>query len=111
MPLYCYRDEAGHDHEEYVRQPDDRGCQTVICRLCQATMAPVLAFGHGLVYFEEGRPRRIWNLETSDERDAQGRKLPSRPVYVRSHEEHKTLMKRRGVDFANRGVGYPGQWT
>ena len=110
MPMYLFRDEAGHEREEYVSSADDKGCQTIICRICKATMAPVVSFGQGLCYFEEGRARRIWNLESADERDAKGNKVPAKPVFVRSAGEHRRLMKQRGVDFANRGVGYKGQW-
>ena len=110
MPMYLYRDESGHEREEFTASADDKGCRTLICQVCRSTMAPVIAFGRGLCYFEEGRARRIWNLENADGRDAQGNKIQAKPVYVRSHEEHKRLMKQRGVDFANRGVGYKGQW-
>ena len=110
MPMYLYRCEAGHEREEFTASADDKGCRTLICKTCRSTMAPVIAFGQGLCYFEEGRARRIWNLENADGRDAQGNKIQAKPVYVRSHSEHKRLMKQRGVDFANRGVGYKGQW-
>jgi hypothetical protein len=60
-------------------------------------MAPVITYGQGLLYFEEGRGRMIWNLG-------------DQPVQVKSHEEHKRLMRINKVDFANRGTGYPGQW-
>lgn len=110
MPTYIFSDESGHEKEIFTHHADDKGCQTLICRLCGSTMAPRVSFGHGLCYFEEGRARRIWNLESADERDAHGNKLPAKPVFVRSHEEHKRLMKQRGVDFATRGVGYKGQW-
>lgn len=60
-------------------------------------MAPIISYGQGLCYFEEGRARTIWNLGPE-------------PVQVRSHEEHKRLMRQNKVDFANRGTGYPGQW-
>lgn len=110
MPMYLYKDEAGHEQEQFAMVSDDKGCVTVFCKHCRSTMAPVLAFGQGLCYFEEGRAQRIYNLETI-QRDAQGRNLGVKPVYVRSHGEHRRLMKQAGVDFANRGVGYPGQWT
>jgi len=110
MPLYVFRDEAGHEREELVRRADDRGCRTHICKVCGSTMAPIVAFGQGLCYFEEGRSRRIWNLERI-EYDTNGMPLPTKPVYVTSHSQHKRLMRQQGVDFANRGVGYPGQWT
>ena len=111
MPMYLFRDEAGHEREEYVSSTDDKGCQTIICRQCQTTMAPIVSFGQGLCYFEEGRARRIWNLESADERDAKGNKVPAKPVFVRSAGEHRRLMKQRGVDWATKGVGYKGQWV
>lgn len=95
--MYTYRCEAGHEREEYVRQIDDKGCQTHLCRVCQSTMAPVITYGQGLVYFEEGRGRLIWNLGPE-------------PVLVKSAGEHRRLMRINKVDFANRGTGYPGQW-
>ena len=97
MPIYTYRDEAGHEQEQVSVSVDERGVQTAFCRLCQSTMAPVITYGQGLCYFEEGRPRKIWNLQHE-------------PVEVKSHEEHKRLMRINKVDFANRGTGYPGQW-
>lgn len=98
MPTYTFRCEAGHERDEFVVHADNKGCQTQICRRCQSTMAPVITFGQGLCYFEEGRGRLIWNLG-------------DQPVYVKSAEQHKRLMRINKVDFANRGVGYPGQWT
>ncbi len=97
MPMYLFRDESGHMREEFVMRSEDKGCQTHLCKLCQSTMAPIMAYGQGLLYFEEGRAQKIWNLG-------------DQPVYVRSHEEHKRLMRINKVDFANRGTGYPGQW-
>ena len=110
MPIFVFRDESGHEREGFTASADDKGCRTLICRACKSTMAPVIAFGQGLCYFEEGRARRIWNLENGDDRDAKGNKLPAKPVYVRSAEEHRRLMKQRGVDWATRGVGIKGQW-
>lgn len=109
MPLYLYRCEAGHEKEIYSHA-EDKGCATPLCRVCASSMAPVVSFGAGLCYFEEGRARRIWNLERSDEKDANGTPIPSQPVYVKSHEEHRRLMKARGVDWANKGRGHSGQW-
>ena len=97
MPMYSWRCEQGHERESFVTHADDKGCHTELCRTCQSSMAPVIRFGQGLCYFEEGRGRMIWNLG-------------DQPVYVKSHEEHKRLMRINKVDFANRGTGYPGQW-
>lgn len=98
MPTYTFRCEAGHETDVFVVHADDKGAGTTLCRHCQSSMAPVITFGQGLCYFEEGRGRLIWNLGPE-------------PIYVKSHEEHKKLMRLNKVDFANRGVGYPGQWT
>lgn len=97
MPFFTFRCPQGHDRDEFVRVADDKGCQTHLCRQCQQTMAPILTYGQGLCYFEEGRGRVIWNLG-------------DQPVTVTSAEHHKRLMRINKVDFANRGTGYPGQW-
>lgn len=110
MPIYVYRDEEGHEKEEFVAHHADKGCVTHVCRRCGSTLAPVIAFGEGLCYFEEGRARRIWNLERSDEKDAQGNLMPSKPVYVTSASEHNRLMRQRGVTWATQGRGMKGQW-
>lgn len=110
MPMQTFRCEAGHEKDAFVIHHDDHGCQTQFCKVCKSTMAPVITYGQGLCYFEEGRERRIWNLERADEKDAQGRPVPSKPVYVRSAEEHRRLMRQRGVDWATQGVGIKGQW-
>ena len=98
MPMYTFRCEEGHEKDIFVTHSDDKGCGTVLCRTCNSTMAQVITYGQGLCYFEEGRPRIIWNLGPE-------------PVQVKSAAEHKRLMRLNKVDFANRGVGYPGQWT
>lgn len=97
MPLYTYRDEAGHEKEEFCVHTEERGVQTHICRRCGASQAPIITYGQGLLYFEEGRARTIWNLGPE-------------PVEVKSASQHKRLMRINKVDFANRGTGYPGQW-
>jgi hypothetical protein len=97
MPLYLFQDEYGHEREQFMTSADDKGCLTQFCKICQSTMAPVIAYGQGLCYFEEGRGRLIWNLGPE-------------PILVKSAEQHKRLMRLNKVDFANRGVGYPGQW-
>ena len=52
-----------------------------------------------------------WVPEGAREDWKDGLPLATKPVYVTSHEQQKRLMRQQGVDFANRGVGYPGQWT
>lgn len=88
MPLYALRCLNGHDGEEFCHRPEDRGARTVLCH-CGSTMAPVLSVGRGLTFFQESRPRVIHNLGHE-------------PVVVRSHEEHKRLMRERGVDWATK---------
>lgn len=110
MPMYLFRCEDGHEKEQFCQHADDKGCLTHICRTCGRSMAPVMAYGQGLCYFEEGRARRIWNLERSDEKDAKGNPLPSQPVYVKSAAEHQRLMRQRGVTWATQGRGTKGQW-
>lgn len=97
MPMFTYRCEEGHERDEFVVVSDDKGCKTHLCKVCQSTMAPVITYGQGLCYFEEGRARTIWNLGPE-------------PVQVKSAAEHKRLMRINKVDYANRGTGYPGQW-
>lgn len=109
MPLYDYRCDDGHCDERYFAAASQAG-DHLPCRLCGQPAHKQFSVGRGLCYFEEGRARRIWNLERSDERDKDGNLIPSKPVYVRSAEEHKRLMRQRGVDFANKGRGYSGQW-
>lgn len=98
MPLYVFKDELGHEREEFVLCADERGIRTHICRRCGSSMAPVISYGQGLCYFEEGRGRVIWNLGPE-------------PIVVKSAGEHRKRMRLAKVDFANRGVGYPGQWV
>lgn len=109
MPLYDYACESGHIDERFFHNAKQAE-EILPCRKCGFMAHRQLSMGQGLCYFEEGRARRIWNLERSDERDSKGNLLPSKPVYVRSHQEHKRLMRERGVDFANKGRGYSGQW-
>jgi hypothetical protein len=110
MPLYTHICMNGHSKDLFVRHPDDKGCDTHICKVCQGSLAPIISYGQGLCYFEEGRERRIWNLERADQKDAKGNPMASQPVFVRSAGEHKRKMREAGVDFANRGVGHKGQW-
>lgn len=109
MPLYAFRDSQGHSREEFVIHADNKGCRTHICKVCGETMAPVIAFGEGLCYFEEGRARRIWNLE-SCEKDAKGNPLATKPVYVTSPRQQARLMRQQGLTQGTKGRGYPGQW-
>lgn len=108
MPLYDYLCEAGHQDERFFHAAS-QSAQCLPCRICGTPAQRQLSMGQGLCYFEEGRGRRIWNLEKI-EYDRNGNMLPTKPVYVKSHGEHRRLMRQQGVDFANRGRGYKGQW-
>ena len=110
MPLYLFRDEAGHEREEFCTHIDNRGCSTHICKRCRQTMAPIISYGEGLCYFEEGRSRRIFNLERC-ERDKAGNPIATKPVYVTSLAQQNRLMHQQGLAQASRGRGYPGQWV
>ena len=110
MPMSLYRCESGHEREEFTASADDKGCRTMFCKVCASTMAPIVAFGQGLCYFEEGRARRIWNLEDASGREANGNKIPAKPVYITSPAQQKRLMRQQGVSNAGHGVGFKGQW-
>ena len=98
MPLYAFRcSECGCEADRYVHVPADLGTETRLCE-CLSTMAPIMSMGRGLTYFEEGRARVLHNLGPE-------------PVTVRSHEEHKKLMKERGLEWATLGRGRKGSWV
>lgn len=87
MPLYAFRcGECGRAGEQFCHTAADQGAAAMLCG-CGSTMAPVLSMGRGLTYFEENRPRTLWNLGPE-------------PVTVRSHEEHKRVMRERNVEWA-----------
>lgn len=90
----------GHQTEVYEHHRDDFGCRTVICDICGHSLAPVLSVGRGLTWFEEARGRWIWNLAGED----------GKPVYITSHEQHKRMMKERGVEWHPQKRGMPGCW-
>ena len=98
MPMYEFRCLNQHSTDLYCASPDDKGCRTAICEQCGETMGPVLAFGQGLCFYEEGRGQWIENLA-------------DKPVYVTSHEQHKRLMREHKVEWATKGRGMPGQWS
>lgn len=81
--IYGYRCINGHEKDVFVHHPKDKGCEPTICH-CNNTMGPVLSMGKGLLYFEEGRERIIYNLGPE-------------PVRVRSSAQHKEAMKKAGV--------------
>lgn len=95
MPLYAsFCPECGVRAETFCHVPEDRGCVTPLCR-CGSTMAPVLSVGSGLTWFRENGARVITNLGHE-------------PVTVRSHEEHKRLLRERGLEWATK---WPTQGT
>lgn len=98
MPLYANLcPECGAVNEHFCHVPADRGCATPLCS-CGSTMAPVLSVGAGLTWFRENAGRWITNLG-------------DRPVFIRSHEEHKAEMKKAGVEWATeRMVKGTGGW-
>ena len=85
MPLIALRCLNGHDTEQYVHTPEDRGAETRVCA-CGETFAPTLSAGAGLTWFSESSGRWIQNMGPE-------------PVYVTSHEQHKKLMRERQLDW------------
>jgi len=79
LQLHCLN---GHAAEQYLHVGEDRGAQTRLCA-CGETLAPALSVGRGLTWFAEGRARVIDNLGG---------------VTITSHEQHKRVMKARGVE-------------
>lgn len=97
MPMYDFVCSAcGAQEECYLHVRDDLGAATPLCA-CGSSMGPIISVGRGLTWFEEGRARVLWNLGPE-------------PVTVRSHGEHQRLMRERGLDWATKGRGRPGQW-
>ena len=82
MPMLNLECLEGHTDEEFIHTWADKGCTTRIC-LCGNTLVSTLSVGRGLTYFEEGRARFIENLGG---------------VWITSHEQHKRVMKERGVE-------------
>ena len=97
MPLYALIcPECGTSTEEFCHVPDDRGAATHLCQ-CGGALTHVLSVGTGLTYFESGRPRVITNMGAE-------------PVTITSHEQHKRLMRERGLEWATKGRGEKGSW-
>lgn len=84
MPLLNLVCLHGHEAEQYLPTAADLGAQTRLCA-CGESLAPALSVGRGLTWFEEGRARVIENLGG---------------VTITSHEQHKRVMKARGVEMA-----------
>ena len=98
MPMFEMRCLNGHVRDIFAHSVLERACKTIICTECGNGMAPVLSMGRGLTYFEEGRARVIHNLGPE-------------PVTITSHEQHKRIMKERGLDWAPPRRGMKGCWT
>jgi len=88
---------CGRTADNFVHDYRDKGCRTMICD-CGTTMGPVVSFPNTNLYFEQGRPRTIWNLGPE-------------PVTVRSHREHKEAMKKAGVVEAGALKNQKGTWV
>lgn len=98
MPLYRFVcPEDGTEREAFVHVADDLGAATMLCP-CGSTMSYALSVGRGLTWFEEGRARVLHNLGHE-------------PVTVTSHEQHKALLRARGLEWATAGRGRKGSWT
>lgn len=82
MPMINLQCLNQHRDEAFLHHWADHGCRTRLC-WCGEALAPAFSAGRGLTYFEEGRARYIENLGG---------------VWVTSHEQHKRLMKERGVE-------------
>lgn len=97
MPLYDFACEKGHTREMFFHLASQATEHAFACT-CGAPMTKSFSMGRGLTYFEEGRARVIDNLGHE-------------PVTVRSHEEHKRLMRENNVEWATRGRGEKGCWV
>lgn len=82
--IYEYLCLNGHKKDKYEHSALDKGCDTMICQTCGHTMGPIPAFGKGIAFFEEGRPRTIYNLG-------------DKPITITSYKQHKEAMKKAGV--------------
>ena len=88
---------CGLEAEHFEHHPDDKGAESYVCA-CGYSMAPLIGLlGRGLLYFEEGRERTIWNLGHE-------------PVRLSSAKAHKEAMKRAGVGEAGNRMGEKGVW-
>lgn len=87
MPMLALRCPlCGTTEDQYLPSWRWYGCgEPRLCPHCASTMGPALSVGRGLTYFEEGRARTIQNLGG---------------VTITSHEQHKRVMKERGVEMA-----------
>ena len=84
MPLFDYFCINGHQARDLF--VFHLGVQTMICDECGESMTDV-GFGMGQTWFRENAPRLIHNMGPE-------------PVLVRSAEEHKKLMRERGLEWS-----------
>lgn len=96
MPIYPNKCINNHAEDRYA-SVSDRNIASPVCRVCGHTMGPVIQGTQALLYFEEGRGRWINHLT-------------DKPLLVRSHAEHKKLMKKYGVELAGNRPGTKGAW-
>jgi len=97
MPIYEYRCINGHIKELFCHVSDEKYVQTLTCEECANTMGPIISNTSALLWFEEGRPRTIYNLGHE-------------PITIRSHKEHQEAMKKAGVTLAGNKMGERGCW-
>ena len=95
MPLYRLDCMNGHTAEHHCHTPDDRGAETRLCVECGESMVYGLSLGVGLCWFEESKPRVLWNLGPE-------------PITVTSHGQHRQLMREHQVEWSTK---WPTQKT
>jgi len=105
MILFDFKCEQGHVTEQLVT---DSTKTMAPCRDCQRPAHKIWspAIGRAL-FFEEGRTRKIDNLETLGPGN-----VSNGPVYISSRQQHKDAMKRAGVTEAgwSSRLGGKGRW-
>lgn len=111
MPMFKVACECGYRGEKYLHREFDRQCLHS-CRAgevgedgtvnrhnaCGKFLTFLPSYGVPLTYYEESRPRTIWNM--ADE-----------PVTVTSPKQHEQMMKKHGVSLAPQRRGMPGCWS
>jgi hypothetical protein len=98
MPIYEFQCNEGHTKEIFLHSCHDLGCETLFCESCGDTMGPVISQSNRMLWYEQGKPRTIWNLGPE-------------PITVRSHKEHREAMKKAGVVEAGNRIGEKGSWV
>jgi hypothetical protein len=69
----------------------------VVCEKCGHSMGPVMAYGHPMLFFEEGRTRMISNLD-------------DQPIPISSYREYERKKRERGVENAGALKNGKGRW-